>query len=32
MDAVQRTYDIPKFKEQYDNFIRGEWVAPTNGE
>lgn len=22
----------PKFKDQYDNFIGGKWVAPTNGE
>ena len=32
MDAAQKTYDIPKFKEQYDNFIGGEWVAPKSGE
>src|SRR5688572_24464721 len=32
MDAVQKTYDIPKFKEQYENFIGGEWVAPKSGE
>src|SRR5215203_2595008 len=32
MDAVQKTYDIPKFKEQYENFIGGEWVAPRGGE
>src|SRR6185295_10833682 len=29
---VQKTYDIPKFKEQYENFIGGEWVAPRGGE
>jgi aldehyde dehydrogenase len=27
-----KMYDIPKFKEQYENFIGGEWVAPRNGE
>lgn len=27
-----KTYDIPKFKEQYENFIGGEWVAPKSGE
>lgn len=32
MDATQKTYDIPKFKEQYNNFIGGEWVAPKGGE
>ncbi len=32
MDATQQTYDIPKFKEQYENFIGGEWVAPKGGE
>ena len=32
MDAVQKSYDIPKFKEQYENFIGGEWVAPKSGE
>ena len=32
MDAVQKSYDIPKFKEQYENFIGGEWVAPVSGE
>src|SRR6476620_3928153 len=32
MDAVKRSYDIPKFKEQYENFIGGEWVAPEGGE
>ncbi|MBT0813153.1 aldehyde dehydrogenase [Litoribacter ruber] len=24
--------DRPKIKEQYDHFIRGEWVAPSSGE
>lgn len=32
MDAAKKSYDIPKFKEQYDNFIGGEWVAPISGE
>src|SRR5512141_2237561 len=32
MDATKRSYDIPKFKEQYENYIGGEWVAPTSGE
>ncbi|MCY7345145.1 MAG: aldehyde dehydrogenase family protein, partial [Pyrinomonadaceae bacterium] len=32
MDATQKSYDIPKFKEQYNNFIGGEWVAPVDGE
>ncbi|MEP6944749.1 MAG: aldehyde dehydrogenase family protein, partial [Acidobacteriota bacterium] len=32
MNATQESYDIPKFKEQYENFIGGEWVAPVNGE
>lgn len=32
MDAVQKSYDIPKFKEQYNNFIGGEFVAPVSGE
>ena len=32
MDAVKQTFDIPKFKEQYENFIGGKWVAPTSGE
>jgi len=27
-----RDYDIPEFKEQYGNFIGGQWVAPVNGE
>ncbi len=22
----------PRFKDQYENFIGGKWVAPTNGE
>ena len=32
MDAVKRSFDIPKFKEQYENYIGGEWVAPKSGE
>jgi acyl-CoA reductase-like NAD-dependent aldehyde dehydrogenase len=32
MDATKRSYDIPKFKEQYENYIGGEWVAPSSGE
>ena len=32
MDAAKKQYDIPKFKEQYNNFIGGEWIAPKNGE
>ena len=32
MDAAKKTYDIPKFKEQYENYIGGEWVAPRGGE
>ena len=32
MDAVQKSYDIPKFKEQYENYIGGEWIAPQGGE
>ena len=32
MDAAKKQYDIPRFKEQYENFIGGEWVAPAGGE
>ena len=32
MDAVKKSFDIPKFKEQYENYIGGEWVAPKGGE
>src|SRR5947208_7828482 len=32
MDAVKRSFDIPKFKEQYENYIGGEWTAPKSGE
>ena len=31
MDAVQKTYDVPKFKEQYENFIGGE-IRELKGE
>ena len=31
MDATKQSYDIPKFKEQYENYIGGEWVAPKSG-
>ncbi len=32
MEAAQKKYDKPEFKERYDNFIGGEWVAPKSGE
>ncbi len=32
MDGTKQQYDIPKFKEQYENYIGGEWVAPRSGE
>ena len=32
MAQQAKSYDIPKFKEQYENFIGGEWVAPRSGE
>jgi len=32
MYAVKKSFDIPKFKEQYENYIGGEWVAPKSGE
>jgi aldehyde dehydrogenase len=32
MDGAKQQYDIPKFKEQYENYIGGEWVAPKSGE
>src|SRR5574344_504065 len=25
-------YERPKYKNQYDNFIGGEWIAPSSGE
>lgn len=27
IDAAQKLYDIPKFKERSDNFIGGEFVG-----
>ena len=27
MDAAKKSYNIPKFKEQYDNFIGSEFVT-----
>jgi len=32
MESTKRSYDIPKFKEQYENYIGGEWVAPRSSE
>ncbi len=32
MAQQAKSYDIPKFKEQYNNFISGEFVAPKGGE
>ena len=32
MAQQAKSYDIPKFKEQYNNFIGGEFVAPKGGE
>ena len=32
MDGTKKQYDIPKFKEQYENYIGGQWVAPKGGE
>ncbi len=32
IQAKATTYPKPHFREQYENFIGGEWVAPTNGE
>ena len=29
MAQQAKSYDIPKFKEQYENFIGGEFVAPV---
>ena len=25
-------YERPKYKNQYENFIGGEWIAPNSGE
>ncbi|GER58237.1 aldehyde dehydrogenase family protein [Patiriisocius marinus] len=30
--ATGKNIAKPKFKDQYDNFIGGKWVAPTKGE
>ena len=32
MEGTKKSFDIPKFKEQYENYIGGEWVAPKSGE
>lgn len=32
MTSASTALAIPQFKEQYDNFIGGKWVAPVNGE
>jgi aldehyde dehydrogenase len=32
MAEAKKSFDIPKFKEQYENYIGGEWVAPKSGE
>src|SRR5688572_24088912 len=32
MESAKKSYDIPKFKEQYENYIGGEWTAPKSGE
>lgn len=32
METAQKKYDKPEFRERYDNFIGGEWVAPKSGE
>mgnify|MGYP003477311108 FL=1 len=32
MEGTKKSYDIPKFKEQYENYINGEWTAPKSGE
>ena len=32
MDGAKQQYELPKFKEQYENYIGGEWVAPKSGE
>ena len=26
------TYQKPKFKERYNNYINGEWIAPVDGD
>ncbi len=30
--ATGKTFEKPTFKDTYDNFIGGKWVAPTKGE
>ncbi|MBU2996965.1 aldehyde dehydrogenase [Cellulophaga baltica] len=30
--AERNTLEKPKFKNQYDNYIGGKWVSPTNGK
>ncbi|MBR9922205.1 MAG: aldehyde dehydrogenase [Bacteroidetes bacterium] len=30
--TVQESVEKPRFKDQYENFIGGKWVAPTKGE
>ncbi len=32
IQAQATTYTKPDFREQYENFIGGEWVAPTRGD
>lgn len=32
MTKASNVLEKPKFKDQYDNFIGGEWVAPTKGQ
>ncbi|MEP6704294.1 MAG: aldehyde dehydrogenase family protein [Acidobacteriota bacterium] len=32
MAEAKKSFDIPKFKEQYENYIGGEWAAPKSGE
>lgn len=32
LTAKQLRFAKPNFKDQYENFIGGEWVAPTRGE
>lgn len=32
VEKVGNVYQWPSFKDQYDNYIGGEWVAPVSGE
>ncbi|MGB3181018.1 MAG: aldehyde dehydrogenase family protein [Cyclobacteriaceae bacterium] len=32
IESQKSTIQKPKFRDQYENFIGGEWVPPTNGE